>query len=64
MLTAIEIQYKNIEYYEQVIEMLEDVTGLMEDVMIKKRGLFSRVLKEDEVKIKKANAQELLKRVR
>lgn len=44
--------------------MLEDVIGLMEDVMLKKRGLFARVLKEDEVKIKQANASELLKRVR
>ena len=32
--------------------MLEDIVGLMEDVMLKKRGLFARVLKEDEVKIK------------
>lgn len=46
------------------MEILEEVTGLMEDVILKKRGLFSRVLKEDEVKIKQANAQELLKRVR
>ena len=56
VLTAIEIQYKNIEYYEQIAEALEDVTGLMEDVVLKKKSIFSRVLKEDEIKIKQANA--------